>query len=34
MHANIKNYQRIPERLRQIKPGEKIIVKILRGPRC
>ena len=33
MHADIKNYQRVRERLRQIKPGEQITVKILRGGR-
>jgi serine protease Do len=33
MHADIKNYQRVRERLRHIKPGEKITVKILRGGR-
>lgn len=33
MQADIKNYQRIRERLRQIKPGEKITVKILRSGR-
>ena len=33
MRADIKNYQRVRERLRQIEPGEQITVKVLRGGR-
>ncbi len=33
MHADIKNYQRVRERLRQLKADEKITVKVLRGGR-